>query len=65
MKILSDLDWQIINYFYSQFKHIGSLFYLSPTYGVILYISTVAYIITFPFSNNNKTNTNKSKRTRL
>lgn len=33
MNILSNLDYQIINYFYSQFKTIGSLFYLTPWEG--------------------------------
>ena len=64
MSILSNLDLQIINYFYSQFKHVGSIFYLSPVEGAIIYISTIAYIITYPLSNKNQTN-NKPKRIKL
>lgn len=64
MNILSDMDMQIINYFYTQFKNIGSIFCLFPWEGSIIYISIITYIVTFPFSIKNKTNT-KSRRTRI
>lgn len=64
MNILSNLDWQVINYFYSEFKHVGSIFCLSPLEGAIIYISTIAYIITYPLSLKTQTN-NKSKRIKL
>lgn len=63
MKILTTLDFQIINYFYSQFRHIGSLFYLSPMEGAIIYIGIIGYIISSTIPN--KTQINKSKRTKI
>lgn len=64
MSVLSNLDLQIINYFYSQFKYVGSIFCLSPLEGATIYISTIAYIITYPLSLKTQTN-NKSKRIKL
>lgn len=62
MNILSNLDMQIINYFYSQFKYIGSIFYLSTWEGAIIYISTIAYIVTYILPNKTQTITNKKRK---
>ena len=63
MNILSNLDLQIINYFYTHFKHIGSIFYLSPWEGAIIYISTIGYIITYALPNKNQNN--KTRHTKI
>jgi hypothetical protein len=62
MNILSNLDMLIINYFYSQFKHIGSIFCLSTMDGAIIYISTIAYIITYTLPNKTKTIISKKRK---
>ncbi len=62
MNLLSDLDLQIINYFSHQFNHIASLFFISKWEGAILYISTIAYIIAYPISEDKKTNKSTKKK---
>jgi hypothetical protein len=65
-RLLSDLDLQVINYFLKQFKLVGSMFYLSTWEGAIIYISTIAFVISSAITNdNNKIISNKTKRNRL
>jgi hypothetical protein len=65
LNLLSDLDLQIINYFIKQFKLVGSMFYLSTWEGAIIYISTIAFILSSAIPNNNQTISNKTKRNKL
>jgi len=62
MSILSNLDLQIINYFYSQFKSIGAIFYLTPWEGAMIYIGTIGYIISATLPNKIQNNKYPYKR---